>query len=242
MSTASLVARIQPFAKTRPVVGNGSILELIQRAQTQLFSSNPLGLRFVPSDNKGFPFYLKTSNNNYKYLINSTNLASALTVTIGSTDYAVRANKILRVFVDVTTTNYSGYMLGDPYEYRFGTPSSVPTERIWVTDVPIKRFNGNELTAPSIQFFDNPGDSTAKYFVEFTYLPPQLTAITIPLMVPEEFEDALFDYAIGDIRFLENGVRNEFQDRFENKWKPEFIKDADSGIQYVDTQTVIREC
>lgn len=242
MSTESLVARLRPYAKDWNITGNRSILSLIQNRQDELFACNDLMMRFIPSDNKGFPPYLKTVAATYQYSINSTNLSSALNVSIGGTSYEVKANKILGVFIDSGVSSYRDDVMGRTYIYRYGNPGGSDSSRIEVANVPVRTRHALETTAPLVTFFNDPGTYNDRYFVELTHLPPRLTAVSIPLMVPIEFEQAIFEGVLGEIRFVENGTYNDMQTRFEKYWKPRFHSDQSSGTQFQSNEVTPIDC
>lgn len=60
------------------------------------------------------------------------------------------------------------------------------------------------------------------YYVEYYKFVPKLTAVTVPLTIPEEFERYLYHGIIGIIEDKEYG-RSEKLTLFENKYVPDFL-------------------
>lgn len=226
MSTQSLITRTQRYAKGW---GVPDLLKLAEQGQDQLFSNDTVSMRFVGGGNKGFPPFLKTTADVYRYDIKAANLSEALTVNMGGALRTVIPSQVISIFVDATDTSYGQVGSGNEYQYRpFGDSGF---ERVTVIKVPARSFPGMEGTAPIVEFYDDPGDSTERFFCEFTYLAPRLSSVLVPLCVPVAFEEALEDYMIGKIQMLESGKQNEFQVRFENYWKPKFATMMSSGTQ-----------
>ena len=220
MSLTTLISRLQLRAQgsSRP-----DIRTLIQAAQDDLFSDDVVAKRFVGSAGKGFPPYLITVAGTYRYEVKTANLSEAPAITVNGTPYTVLPYRVMKVFIDSTGTLFGRVPAGSEYPYRYGNPIYATTQRMTVADVPVRSESGTESAPPIIDFFDDPGDTTTKFFIEFTYLPPRLTSESIPLFVPVEFEKALYDYAMGEIQEAENGKPNEYQQRYETYWKPKFI-------------------
>jgi hypothetical protein len=224
MSTQTLVTNIKKYAKGW---SDPEILKLIQQGQDELFCDDALGMRFIGGSNKGFPPYLKTVAGTFRYNISSANLSEALSITIGGALRTILPNQVIAVFVDASTLNYGDLETGEPYFYQYGDS----IERTVMEKVPVRSFPAAGDTPATVEFFEDPGTTTEKYFCEFTYLPPRLTGVTIPLYVPVEFERGLQDFAIGEIQALENGKYNEWQQKFETYWKPRFVSKMSTGAQ-----------
>jgi hypothetical protein len=224
MSTQTLVTKIKKYAKGW---GDPEIRDLIQQGQDELFCDDALGMRFIGGSNKGFPPYLQTVAGTYRYNISAANLSEALSITIGGALRTILPNQVIAVFVDASTLNYGDLETGEPYFYQYGDS----IERTVMEKVPVRSFPAAGDTPATVEFFEDPGTTTDKYFCEFTYLPPRLTSNAIPLYVPVEFERALQDYAIGEVQSLENGKYNEWQQKFETYWKPRFVSKMSTGAQ-----------
>jgi hypothetical protein len=113
--------------------------------------------------------------------------------------------------------------------YREENPYYSGYNRLYVANIPTESMPAMENTNPTIDFKDNPGASTAKFFCEFLYRPPRLTAETVPLCVPEKFEDALQDYVKGKIEESAHGGTSELITRFIQFWIPLFEKEFNRG-------------
>lgn len=244
MATKTLLDRVQPYASGWARTGTRSLLRLAQEGQDELLDADVYYNRFISTDNKGFPPYLKTTAETYKYEITNANLSATLTKNIGGTAYVIRARQVLAVFLDVRASDY-GYerrWIGLPYIYYFSNPYSSNVDRKEVSRIPVGSYPALESTAAYIEFKEDPGTSTDKYFIEFTWEAPRLVSENIPLVVPEMFESALEDYIIGKIQWFENGKYNERLERFENIWKPKMQKIGRVGAQPNDLQVMPRVC
>lgn len=238
MSVESLVTRLKLRANGW---GDPALRDIIQRAQDDLFSDCPTAIRFVGT-NKGFPPYLQTTDNVYRYELKSANLSETVQTTINGTNYALIPHRVIRVFQDASGSYYGRQPAGTDTPYRYGSPFYSGSERLSVNEVPVRSVPATEYQPPIIDFFDNPGTTTDKYFCEFTALPPRITSNSIPLMVPIEFERAIYDFAMGEIQMDENGKLNEYQQRYEQYWKPRFMSLMNGDAQGVVRETIVREC
>ena len=239
MSTVTLISRLKSRAKGW---GEPDLLKLVQAGQDDLFSNDPIQRTFTGETGKGMPPYLQTTDGVYRYEIKSANLSENITKTIGTVALNLVAYQVLRVFIDAAGTLYGRVPSGLDYPYRYGNHVSQNTERLSIADIPVRSEIATQTTPPILDFYDNPGTTTDKYFVEFTYLPPRLTSTSIPLFVPINFEKALFDYVMGEIQMEENGKMNEYQQRFEGYWKPLFLSKMSQGAQRVSNETLPVEC
>lgn len=221
--TRDLISRIIPHANGWTRVGNRSILKLIEQGQDELLDSLDERRIFISTDNEGFPPYLHTTAGTYRYEITSANLSATLAVTIGGTSYSVRCKDIKRVFIDTSVEyDYHHRWLGQPYIYSYVNPYTTTDERITVADVKVRSQPALENTTAYIDFMNDPDTTTDRYFCEFTWEAPRLTAETVPLILPTRFYRAMEDYALGRIQEYANGKTNEFMLRFNNYWVPEF--------------------
>ena len=117
--------------------GTRSLLKLVQSAVDILFESALESFSFIDPANKGFPPYLITSADTYRYDMVADNLSAAtLTMTIGGVVYPVRIKRVNRVFIDVTSTgyDYDSRWIGQPYVYSTPNPYSSHTARITVAN------------------------------------------------------------------------------------------------------------
>lgn len=242
MSTKALIDRILPHASGWNRIGTRSILDLIQRGQDELWDYDSPSMRFISTDNKGFPPYLETTAGTYKYEITEANISATLSMNIGGTNYAVRAKNVIQIFVDVSSTDYNKRWIGEPFVHYYPNPYSTDISRTVVATVAHTAFPALENTAAYVIFKEDPGTETEKYFVEFTYETPRLTAETIPLSVPLVYETALRDYAMGEIQMLSNGKINEYQTKFEQYWKPRFRTEMAQYRQHNNHEVVPRIC
>lgn len=233
MSTTSLIDRMFTYAGGFSRTGTRSILHLIQEGQDKLLIRNSEFQRFISTDNKGWPPYLYTTAGTYRYNIASPNLSCTLTKTIGGTAYAVRAKKVNKIFVDTSTDyDYNRTWLGKPYVVGFDNPYRTSNDRVEVANIPIRAEPALENTVAYVDFKEDPGTSTDVYFVDFSWEAPRLDSESIPLCVPEEYEEALEDYVLGRIEKMSNGNTGERLIRFEQFWIPKYASESEDGQFY----------
>lgn len=247
MSQTSLIDRIVPWAPGWSRTGTNSIQQLVSEARDELFEHDgPFMIYIDPSDNEGFPPYLQTVDGTYKYEVSAANLSVAsLVKTFNGTDYNVTCRKVLRVFVDVSSTNeYGRRWVGEPMMYATHSPYTNKTTRLQIAQIPVDSYPALEDgTNAYITFKENPGTETAKYFVEFIWAPPPLVSESIPLCIPKEYEKAIEDYVIGKVKRRANGKMSEDEMRFYNFWLPRFRqKVLTSGAQTNNRQVIPRPC
>lgn len=220
MSLQALITRIEPHASG---YSRTKILTFVQDAIDSLFDDLGPSSQFIPSDNEGFPPYLKTTDTVYQYSVVNANLTSTLQKSINGTNYPIRCRQVLAIFIDVTETEFDDRWSSTPYVFcPISLYSTRMTEKLEVANVPFDFIPPNETDPAAIIFKDNPGTTTDKYFIHFTWEPPRLTAETGPLVINTDYFPAVIDYCIGQIQMLSNGKPNEFQNKFESFWKPKF--------------------
>jgi hypothetical protein len=245
MSTKSLISELIPYCNGLDrSTGNNNILKLIERAQDRLFDYDSPMTWWIGSENEGWPPYLITDATNTKYSISAVNLSNitALTINIGGTDYAVRAKRVLKVFVDAGTIDYGKRFIGKTYSSAFSNPYAMDTDRMSIADILVDSGIALENTAAWIRFRELVNVTTDTYMVLFTYEPPRLISEDIPLAVPLDFEEAIIDYVIGTIQQRANGKDNEWLQRFKFEWIPKWQQDSSSGAQSTPTETEPRDC
>jgi hypothetical protein len=228
MSTKTLIDRILPHASGWARTGTRSILQLIQDAQDELMDYDAPSMRFLDDSNEGFPPYLKTVTGTQKYAVTTANLSTTLQKSLGGVNYDIRCRKVIRIFLDVTESeNFVYRWIGEPYVHSYMNPYSVrSTRRVQVADMPFDTILPTETEALQVVFKEDPGTTTDKFFIEFTWEPPRLTSESIPLIVPAQYHQAIIEYCIGQVQMFANGKYNEFQNRFEAYWKPKFKADT----------------
>lgn len=236
MSQKTLIDRIVPHANGWSRTGTNSIQQLVSEARNILFEYDGPFMNFVdPADNEGFPPYLTTSAGVYKYEITATNLSVAsLVKSFNGTDYPVTCRQVQRVYVDATRSNIYGHSwVGKPALSFKLNPYTRQTTRLYIAEIAVDSFPALEDgTAAYIVFKNDPGATTEYYFVEFLWKPPPLVSESIPLCVPEEYENAIEDYVIGKIKRRSNGKMSEDEARFWNFWLPRFRQNVlTSGAQ-----------
>jgi len=249
MSTKTLINRIVARAGTgwnRSGSSGRSILKLVEQGQDELFEAISERLIWRGTDNQGFPPYLYTTVDVYDYEIKAANLScGALSKTINGTVYACLADKVIRVYVDITSLDYDYNFrwIGEPILYAELNPYTTQTTRLIIRQIYVEATHRiDENTNPRVMFVDNPGTTTAKYFIDFTWKPTRLTSEGVPLFVPTRFESALEDYAVGKIQEAENGGESPLITRFYNFWMTEYKKTMNQGARSHNSQVIPRLC
>ena len=247
MSTKALLDRLVPRASSgwSRSTGNRSLIKLIERGQDQLI--NTLGPKRVwrGTDNKGWPPYLKTVAGTSTYEIKGANLSSgAITLSLNGTSYTVLADIVRRIFLDVTSGGYDDTVawMSEPAFYADLNPYSTVTERLVVSEIAVDAMPAMGNANPTVTFPFDPGTQNTKWMVEFYWRAPRLTSEAIPLVVPDEMEDAIEDYVIGKIQESENGAPSNLIARFEQFWKIEFPKKFNVSAKMNSNKVIPRFC
>jgi hypothetical protein len=228
VSTSSLLDLLEidlPAGWSRST-GSRSLLSFVQKGQDRLFKALGRARRYIGTDNDGFEPYLKTVDGVYGYDIIAENLScGSLAKTIGGQSYEVVADIVTEVFVDSTEDYGLDFLfLGSPYLYGEVNPYYVGNRRLYVRNLPVDSSPRLEDTPAHITFKDNPGDSTNRFFCGFLWLPPRLVSENIPLVVPEEFEEAIADYVRACLQKSEQGAESDLMKQFVSFWIPQFTK------------------
>lgn len=245
MLCKSVIDRLIDFAPGwSRSTGNKSILNLIQQGLDDLFDHDGPILHWIGTDNKGYAPYLITADTQYKYSITAANTsATNFTKSYGGTDYTITPNRITKVFIDATNTDYVDTYVGVPYHYQWLNPYAHSTDRVYIADIPVQSEPAYDTEPPKITFLENPGDTTQKYFVEFTFQHPRLTSESIPLFIPNNIAgQGMEDYVLGRISKLQNGAEGHRLQMWEQKWKPLFHKQSRLGPNRRPNQTFARPC
>ena len=243
MSVRSLIDQMLPYSgessRTR-------LLALIAEGQDEILNSNGTGLVYRDPLNLGFPPYLITVAGTVSYEIIAANLSCGQPVMrMGATDYAVRATRVMKVFVDAQKADYDygRRWMGKPYIIYNPNPYGSAQDRVVVADVPVKSHAALEGTPCRVMFPEDPGASTQKYFVQFTIEAPRLLSESIPLALPKRFEPALRAYVMGTLQTLQHGRRSELLAEFYDVWVPKYQQEEDAlGAEIETLETPTRMC
>lgn len=244
MSVKSLIDEILPYAPGFNRSGTRGLLTMIQRAQDLLFDYDGPYMRYFDMTNQGWPPFLLTTAGTYRYEITGANLScGALTKTIGGVARTVRARRVMKIFVESTTIDYTRRWLGTPYLSSWVNPYTTSTNRLEVADVAVESEPALENTNAAVYFKEDPGTTTDVYFCEFVWEAPRLTSENIPFVVPLKYEEAIEDYVLGTIEKRQNGRSGERLQKFHEYWVPEFRQDITArGASTQRNQTVARVC
>jgi len=253
LSTKTLIDEIVPQVPDgyQRSTGSRSILKLIERGQDLYLDYDAPHMRYYAPENQGFPPYLTTTAGTYRYEIKAANLTdvSSLTVPVGGSSYAVRAKRVIKVFVETENIDYSMRWIGEQYQFSWFNPYTTATSRLLISDVPVHSYPATEQTPAHIQFTEDPGTTTQKYCVLFTWEAPRLTSENIPLVVPEIYELGLEDYVVGTVQYRANGKMGERLSRFirdngsgDPSWITRYRNEMQIGASRAPLKTIPRDC
>jgi len=252
MSTKTLLDDIVPQVREgySRSTGGRSLLSLIQKGQDKLFRYDGPQFRYLGTDNNGWAPYLNTVAGTYEYEIVAANLVNvtSLVRVINGVSYPIRARTVLKVFVDSTNIDYGKRWIGEPYSFEWQNPYSTALTRLSVVDIPIDSWEATGLSSARVIFKEDPGTSTDKYFIQFTIEPPRLTSESVPLLVPEYYEEALEDYVIGTIQKRESGSVSDRWHLFHTNrpgitsWLTKFHQELSRGAQSDNVKINPRVC
>lgn len=214
MSTASIVSEIKLKAPNWSRDGSDTaILNFIQRAQLYLFSK-PSQVSLNIDESTGDYPYLVTTAGVRKYDI--PDITREFTIDDVTQDVPLRIARVDSVYSDVSSASDYG---------SCGTLGTVSS--------PVKSFSSSQTryrfsTVPATEgaptriiFPFDPGDSTTKYKIVSLIEPLPLTADTIPIMIPQDWEYILVEGALGWIEYNDVG-RSERLDKFKREYAREF--------------------
>lgn len=244
MSVSTLIDQIVPdvpdgYSRS---TGNLNILKLIQNAVDLLFATDSLYGCWYGTDNEGWPPYLQTTAGTEKYEITADYLSCDSILMPNNSSYEVRAAKVLKVFVDATNIDYAKRFVGTPYIYQFANPYTTKTTRIDVADIPVVKIPATETQNAYIQFQEDPGTTTDKYFCLFLWEHPRLDSESIPFGFPKIYEEAIEEYVRGKIQTRENGTESALLKNFYQYWLPRFSQEMSLAAKQTPNQTMPRFC
>jgi hypothetical protein len=225
MSTRSVVDEIKVVAKDWDEEGAVSVCSMLNKAQNFLFSK-PCALSLYKDPDTGDYPFLTTLATQKDYEIPDFSR---------DIDGVARTLRIFAVY-EVFSVAASASEYTDVLRNRSGS-----------------RFNVNDIVyrgkgSPALQntrarwmFKEDPGASSDRYQYKGLIEPLQITAVSIPLMVPQDCEDVLVEGALGYIEKLEYGKSDRltvFQNQLANDFWTKQGSYADD--EHVD-QVPIRE-
>jgi hypothetical protein len=215
--------------------GGKSLLRLVERAVNGYYSD--VSWRFKDNSNEGKVPHLLTTDNVFEYPIIAANLSCGeIEKTIDGVAYLLEPKKVQRVYMDVTR-RVTDYRLGlGKYGEEFEESGR------WYIKIPVDSEVGSAGTPPIVRFTENPGTSTDKYLIDLQVGCPNLSAETIPIPIPKEFEEGAVDYCIGTCQKRENGRIGELLLGFEEIWKPRFRRYLAGAASLRTNKTNVRLC
>lgn len=245
MAVADIIDRVLPHVPKgySRHTGSLSLLKLIEQGQDKLFDYDAPCMHYIGTDNEGFPPYLLTTADTYRYDVKGDNLScGALTRTIGGASHTVRCKRVVKVFVDSSNIDYNMAWIGKPYIYSSQNPYSTRVSRIEVADIKVRHYPALENTDAYVEFIEDPGTSTTKWFIDFIWAPPRLTSEDVPLVVPVDYEEDLFEYVSGTINKRITSQYNDFLLNFEKNTIPRFRQLMSAPPQIEENYTQQRYC
>lgn len=236
MSLNSILDRLLPWCPGwEKQSGRKSLLVMAQQALDELFEFDDHCMIFRPGNsggNDGFPPYLVTTADTFKYAVDSTTISSgAITHSSLSTTINLIPRKIKQVYIDITNMGYIddqfyGETINPPY-FDSILGYGLPTNRRQFVKVlgdasPAMTAANGDYIRPTFSFLKDPGTTTEKYFVEFYIGAPRLTTATAEIPLPLRFETAVEDYCRGRVQELESGQPSSMLKKFYDFWIPGF--------------------
>lgn len=228
-TTTELVASLLDFLPDYSVAKR---LEYLNRAQNRLWNNDCAPHVFLNYSDPAFPIpYLSTTEDTLSYNLSSATLldsaGSSVALTVGG--YAVIPRKVKQVFVDASSfINSTNLFYGRDFMWAginntWQNIESSIFQKVTTILEPVNGVQGARVTFP-----DDPGTHTDRYYVEFYYRCPQLTAVSVPMFVDAtEWEMALIDGAVGYAEMVENGESRKY-DKFEKYWVPKYTGRANA--------------
>jgi hypothetical protein len=224
MSTKGIIDRVVPWCPGwARSSGHKNLLKVLEQGLDKMFNWDHDCMIYRGIDNQGFPPYLITVSGTYDYNVEAANLScGAIIRNIGGTNYTLVARKVNKVFKDITNTSADESMwMGNPYRLNT-SPYGLSNIREWFVDYMVSSQPAYENTPPTVKFQADPGSTTEEFFIEFFIGCPRLTAETIRIPIPQEFEVELETYIIGFVQWRESGRPNDNISYFENTVIPRF--------------------
>jgi hypothetical protein len=128
----------------------------------------------------------------------------------------IRISKAIRVFSRASEGS----------DYGLSLLSGTFSDGVFSNDAEGQNFRftsipATEADSSRILFPFDPGDTTEKYRYVSLIEPQRLTADTVPVMIPEEFEFMLVEGALGWIEYNDYG-RSDRMDKFKEQYAREF--------------------
>lgn len=237
-----------------PDASDVKILAWLDRAQRFLFQNDCAQTTYCNSSDVDFPIPILSTTTgvlNYAVLANLVDSAGvAVTPTIGG--YAVVPRRVKRVFIKKSVLSvgaYTNMFYGESFDWAGLNPSwGRSLYHTTFYEVPTILTDRNNLTDSGVdgayvQFVEDPGTYSDRYYCEFYYDPVPLTSTSIPLSLNASlWEDALIDGVVGYAEDADSG-KSERLDRFRSFWVKKFIRRMDANLSARrPLQMPVREC
>lgn len=252
-STQELVSIIKSdFASD---VSRVRILSYLNRAQRELFNSDCAQMLFYNDSDPAFPFPLiKTTAGQLGYNIDGTTLVNSVgaAISLTKTDSngnarAVVCRKINHIFLMVNAleaSNYNKKFYGE--QFTLSGLNAYWSTRLYKCsfyEVPGNIINRTEYSPARFIFEEDPGTYSGKYFIEFYYGCPDLSAETVPLSIDaDQWGEALICGVCGYIEQWRNGKTDRLAE-LRSYWKPRFRDSINSVMaQRTPQQMPVRSC
>lgn len=177
--------------------------ELIVRALEMCHGWNTSGSRGLLPIFDEINRYMVSHDCERNILIDSaTGLPPYLTTVAGTFAYDLPATyrKLKSIFIDTDEDNYDSYGLFEVYKFKEKEFFYIP-----VTSRP-KTLSTNA----TVTFRDDPGATTAKYFLEGYRACTSIGSIDVELDTEEEFHDLVLDGVLARVRSIEFGDQQQW--------------------------------
>jgi hypothetical protein len=227
MSTASIVSEIKLKAPNWSRDGSDSaILNFIQRAQLFLFSK-PSQFSLLIDETTGDYPYLTTIAGQRKYVI--PDITRSMLIDGVAQDITLRISRVDQLFTEAGSAVDYGFMRNGMTLFESGVKSYGNGKTQYrFSCVPATETESAYILLP----FD-PGASTEQFKMVALIEPLRLTADTIPLMIPEDWEYILVEGALGWIEYHDVG-RSDRLDKFKKEYAREFWYRFNSPIASIE--------
>ena len=223
------------------------LLGYLNRVQKWAFNHDCAQTTFLNWADPSFPcpILVTTAGKLGKYYMNATTLVDSTGAAISLTKgiYPLTIRKVRRVFEQIpTVTNKIFY--GQDFVWSGLNPAySNRLASLIYEEVPGYPIDKTDIEGAHFIFVEDPTTTSAMYYVEAFYTPPELSAETIPLcMDSDRWFEMIVDGVGAIIEDIENGNSNKFQ-VFAKYWLPKWRNSMNEGLdQSRPRQIPIREC
>lgn len=228
-----------------PDVSRTIILEYADTVQNKLFNKECANTVFLATTDTTtiVPYpVLKTTDGVRDYDVSDANLSQAMTINGISTT----ARSVSLCFIQ-STTQY-GYGLNERYwqdeiDILMPNPwSAYNATRVRFRKWPVYLIPRREIEPARVVFFDNPGATTTKFYLQIHLRPIELTSENISFSLDvDNWYDVLIDGVVGLHEQATNGNSESYQ-RFLKDGCRKFWANENNGDQGAPLRPAVHEC